>query len=377
MPLEALSTVVGYGQAAAAAYGRLQAALPRSANPGFGIAATLVDGVPVAVREHVVAERPFCRLLHFRREIRRRDPRVLLIAPLSGQFASMLRDMVVALLPGHEVYVTDWLDAREVPAAQGRFDFADNIDYVMDFIRALGPDLHLIGLCQSAVPTLAATALLAQAGVDPPPPSLTLISGLIDPRIRPTRVERLLAARSLGWFERNVISIVPSGYPGHRRRVYPGNTQLSGLLIYLARHMRSGDELYRKVTDDDGADPVQHPFRRYYAGVMDLPAEFFLDLVRTGFQDFALPRRRLSWRGDRVDLGAIRRTALLTIEGALDDISAPGQTEVAHSLCENIPDRRRGRIREPGVGHYGTFHGRLWRAAIAPQIADFIRMAAA
>lgn len=365
----------GYGRAPTAANALSGTAEGWRRKPAFGLDATRIDGDPVAVREVAVLGKPFCSLVHFKRQTRRPDPRLLLVAPLSGQFAALLRDMVAALLPEHDVYVTDWTDARDVPLADGPFGLDDNVGYVIDFARALGPGTHLVGLCQSAIAALAATALLAAADDPAQPPSLTLIAGLVDPRIAPTRVERLLASRPVAWFERTVIATVPAPYPGHGRRVYPGLVQYTGLMAYLGRHIGGRLELYRKLVDD-GDDAANHPFFELYSATMDLTAEFFLDTLRGVFHDHDLARGRMRWRGRPVEPGAVSRTALMTIEGEHDDVSGPGQTAVAHDLCPAIPAHRRRRHVAPGVGHFGTYHGRHWRTEVMPRLRDFVRAAA-
>lgn len=340
---------------------------------GVGIESIMIGSTRVPVRETQALSRPFCRLLRLERQQARDDPKVLVVAPLSGHFAVMLRDMLVGLLPAHDVYVTEWIDARLVPVEAGPFGFDDNIAYLLDFIRMLGSGAHLIGLCQSVVPVLAATALLADDDDANQPASVTLIAGPVDARINPSRVDRLLKERSLGWFKRSVIATVPEGHPGVGRRVYPRQMQLSGLMMYLARHLSSGGELLEKLTADDGDDPARFPFRSLYTAVMDLSAEIFLDQVRLVFQDFTLAQGRLAWRGRRVDPRAIRRTALTTIEAELDDIAPPGQTRSAHALCENVPNDARRHLLQPAIGHFGTFHGRVWRAVIMPFIAAALR----
>ena len=345
----------------------------RERKPVFGFSATTVRDPPVAVREVAVLRRPFCTLLHFERDTPREDPQILLVAPLSGHSPVLLRDMVAALLPEHDVYITDWADAREVPVADGAFGLEDNIGYVLEFVRRLGPDVHLVGLCQSSVPALAATSLLAAAAETTQPRSLTLIAGSIDPRICPTRCERVLAETPLAWFERTAIVPVPAGYPGARRPVHPRGLRLASLMNYLARHMRARDELFRKLVSDDGEDVARYPFAMLYLAVMDLPAEFFLETVKTVFQDRSLPEGRMMWHGRRIEPAAIARTALMTVEGEDDDVSAPGQTKAAHALCRNIPCGRRRHHVQLGAGHFGTFHGQPWRSRVFPLVRDFVR----
>jgi poly(3-hydroxybutyrate) depolymerase len=341
--------------------------------PEIGLDHTAIGARRVAVQERSLVEKPFCRLVHFERDVVRNDPRVLVVAPLSGHFSALLRDLLAALLPDHDLHLADWIDAREVPLREGGFGIEENIGYLIEFARHLGGGLHLLALCQSAMPALAATALIAQRGDVPQPRTLTLINGMIDPRIDPTRIDRLAARRSSSWFESRVIAAVPGVYPGQGRAVYPAEVQRAALLAYLARHIASGGELLGKLLHDDGEDAAEHPFLKLYLAVMDLSAAFFLDTVRLVFHEFALPRGRLTWRGERVEPAAIAKTGLMTVEGEHDDVSAPGQTRVAHALCCNIPAQRRLHYLQPGVAHFGTFHGRAWRNEVMPRIRGFIR----
>jgi poly(3-hydroxybutyrate) depolymerase len=335
----------------------------------------VIDGRRVAVSERVAARRPFCRLVHFSRDGARADPRLLAVAPLSGQGSIIMRDLLAGLLPEHDLYLIDWLDARDVPIAAGRFGLEDCVADVVEILRGFGGEIHLLGLCQSAVSALAAAAILAAAGDRAEPRSLILISGGIDPRINPTRIDRLAASRSREWFERHAIQTVAAPDRGEGRRVYPGSAQRRALLAYFLRHLSTGGELLQKVLDDDGTDPRRFPFVELFFRVIDLSAEFFLDTVRLVFQEFALPRGELLWRGSPVELAAIRRAALMTVEGEFDDVSGLGQTRIAHDLCPGIAAGRRSHYLQPGVGHFGTFYGRAWRAEILPRISRFIRAA--
>ncbi|MFZ5791147.1 MAG: polyhydroxyalkanoate depolymerase [Pseudomonadota bacterium] len=361
------------GSTSAIAYDLIGRLLPRPAKPAFDLRSARIGERLVSVQETAVVRKPFCTLLRFERDTGRSDPRLLIVSPLSGHFAGLLRDMVAALLPEHDLFVTDWTDARLVPPEHGPFGLSDNIGYVREFIRHLGPDIHVVGLCQSAIPSLAATALLAAEGAASQPRSLTLLGGLIDPRLNPTRVERLLAERPPAWFEQNTIFPVSAAHPAAGRRVYPGSLQLLALMGHLARHVAERRELFYKLVEDDGQDAASHPFFTLYTAVMDLAAEFFLESVKTVFQDFALPRGHLIWSGQPVELGAISKTALMTVEAELDDVSGPGQTRAAQDLCVNVPSGMRRNHSEPGIGHFGLFHGRHWRAQIMPRIRDFIR----
>jgi poly(3-hydroxybutyrate) depolymerase len=356
-----------------------------SASPRLGAGATAWDparrdrrpelalGRAVAVAERVIVEKPFCRLIHLERDARRCDPRLLVVAPLSGHFAALLEDLLAALAPDHDLYLADWTDAREVPVEQGEFGVAENIGYVLDFVGRLGAPLHLLGLCQSAMPVLAATALLAAGRGPAQPRSMTLINGMLDARISPTRIDRFARLCSLSWYERHAIAAVPAGYPGEGRRVHPATLQQAALMTYLARHLATAGELLGKALGEDEGEAAGQRFLELYLSAMDLPAAFFLDTIRLVFHEFALPRGVLYWRGERVEPEAIAATALMTVEGERDDVSAPGQTRIAHELCRNIPHHRRVHHLAPGVGHFGTFHGRVWRGAVLPRIRSFIR----
>jgi poly(3-hydroxybutyrate) depolymerase len=351
-------------------------ALPRQHQIDLDLDATDIDEQRIDVRQTIVARKPFCRLLHFERAVRRSDPCLMAVAPLSGHRAVLMRDTLAGLLPDHDLFLMEWANARDVPVAEGRFALEDNIAYVMDFVRRFGGDVHLLGLCQSCVPILAATALLAGSGDLAQPRSLTLISGAIDPRVNPTRIGRLAAHRSLDWFERHAIVGISPPHAGEGRRVYPASIQRTALLSYFARHLATGGELFWKVFQDDGVDSAGHPFIELFFSVMDLTAEFFLDTMQSVFHEYSLPRGVLRWRGAPVDLRSIGRTALMTVEGELDDVSGVGQTRVAHDLCPSIPSDLREHHLQSGVGHFGTFHGRAWRSDILPHIRRFIRKSA-
>jgi len=346
------------------------------AKPSFGLSTTTVEGATVAVREAVVEESPFCRLLHFERDTPRDDPRVLLVAPLSGHHATLLRETVRELLPDHDLYLTDWVDARLVPLAEGRFDLDDYVSLVQHFLRRLGPDLHVVAVCQPAVPVLAAVSLLAEDEEQAQPRTLALFAGPIDARVNPTEVNVHSRNRPLEWFERWVVHEVPATEPGAGRRVCPGLVQLAGFVSLNAdRHLASHWKMFRDlVLGDDDAAEAKRRFYDEYLAVMDLPAEYYLQTVRVVFQEHALAKGELLHRGQRpVRPEAIRRTALMTVEGEADDITGPGQTFAAHALCSGIPEARRRHHRQPGAGHYGVFSGRRWREEIAPRLREFIR----
>ena len=342
--------------------------------PTFGLKTTLVDNEDVEVNEEILLRKPFCDLLHFHRDTTRRDPKVLVVAPMSGHFATLLRGTVEALLPEHDVFVTDWTDAREVPLTDGNFDLDDYIDYVIAFCRYLGPDVHVIAVCQPSVPVMAAAALMAEARDPRQPKSLTLMGGPIDTRQSPTVPNDLAVRNSMVWFRQNVISTVPLGYPGAMRRVYPGFLQLTSFITmnldrHVNAHMRQFEHLVKG--DDDSADG-HRAFYDEYLAVMDLSAEFYLDTIEVVFKKHLLPLGEWVSRGRKIDPAAIE-TALMTVEGELDDISGIGQTKAAHALTPNIPGARHVHWEQPRVGHYGIFNGRKWREQIMPRVRSFIR----
>ncbi|HVV92562.1 MAG TPA: polyhydroxyalkanoate depolymerase [Hyphomicrobiales bacterium] len=351
----------------------------RYAKPAFGITATTLDGRPVAVAEEAVWQQPFCRLLHFRKAAAAVQPKVLVVAPMSGHFATLVRGTVTALLPGHDVYVTDWADARTVPLAAGRFDLDDYVDYLVELFGRFGGDCHVVAVCQPAVPVLAATALLEAAGDPRAPRSMVLMGGPIDTRINPTAVNRYAEAHGLDWFRSRVIAPVPPPHPGAGRLVYPGFLQLGGFVaMNLDRHITAHWRFFENLVAGDGDSADKHrAFYDEYMAVMDLTAEFYLQTVDQVFIRHALPKGELTHRGTPVRPEAIRRTALMTVEGERDDISGVGQTEAAHRLCTGIPAERRRHWLQPGVGHYGVFNGARFEAETLPRIADFIRMAEA
>jgi len=347
--------------------------------PAFGLATTVVDGKEVAVNEEIVLRKPFCHLLRFHRDLRglapRNDPKVLLVAPMSGHFATLLRGTVEALLPEHEVYITDWADAREVPLTWGNFDLDDYIDYAVEFLRYIGPDAHAIAVCQPSVPVMGAASLMAAADDPMQPRSVTLMGGPIDTRISPTVPNDLAMRNSMMWFRQSVISSVPWGFPGFMRRVYPGFMQLTSFITmnldrHINAHMRQFDHLVRG--DGDSAESHRQFYDEYLA-VMDLTAEFYLQTIQVVFKEHQLPRGVWVSRERKIDPAAISRAGLMTVEGELDDISGLGQTKAAHGLTPNIPADRHVHLEQKGVGHYGIFNGRRWREQIMPQVRDFIR----
>jgi len=353
----------------------------RYAKPAFGIPTIDLPGRRVDVTEDVVLRKSFCDLLHFRRDeaalpaSRRHDPRVLVVAPMSGHYATLLRGTVKALLPEHDVYITDWRDARTVPVTEGGFDLEDYVDYVIDFLRFLGPNTHVLAVCQPGPAVMAATSLMA-ADEDPSTPSSMVIMGSpIDTRRSPTEPNILATTRPLSWFENNVVMPVPFPNPGFMRRVYPGFLQLSGFMtMNLDRHMDAHQKLYNSLVQGDGDSVTQHrQFYDEYLAVIDLNAEYYLQTIKVVFQEQQLAKGTMRHRGRLVEPKAIRNTALMTVEGENDDISGIGQTQAAHDLCVNIPVADRVDYIQAGVGHYGVFNGSRFRAEIAPRIRDFIR----
>jgi poly(3-hydroxybutyrate) depolymerase len=351
----------------------------RYGKPEWGIKETKIFGMPVPINEEIVYRKPFCNLIHFARDEkvigRRYDPKVLIVAPLSGHYATLLRGTVEAMIREHDVYVTDWMDARIVPVAQGPFDLDDFIDYIIEFVQYLGPNTHVIAVCQPAVPVLAAAALMATRNDPMQPASLTLMGGPIDTRRNMTVVNKLAENRPIEWFENNVINSVPFPNPGAMRKVYPGFIQLTGFMqMNLERHMTAHKDLFSNLVKGDCDSVQQHQtFYEEYMAVLDLPAEFYLQTVRVVFQEHDLPDGRMNHRGEVVDCRAIKRTALMTVEGEKDDICGLGQTEAAHDLCVNIPIDEKYHYVQSGVGHYGVFNGTRWRTEIQPRIREFIR----
>jgi len=355
--------------------------------PTFGIDAVDVRGARVKVAEETVFAKPFCRLQRFTRlsgepaiaEGLKNDPVVLVVAPLSGHHATLLREAVASLLTGHTVYVTDWLDARMVPLREGAFSLDDYVGYIRDFIRHIGTErLHVLAVCQPAVPVLAAAALAAAAG-EPEPRSLILMGGPIDSRRNPTQVNRLATGKPLRWFETHLLHDVPARHPGRGRRVYPGFLQhASFIAMNPVRHMNSHIDFVHDLILGDAKGAEEH--RRFYDeynAVLDMPAEYYLDCVRVVFQQHLLPRGRWHVAGARVEPAAITDAALMTIEGELDDISGRDQTRAAHDLCTGIPDDRKRHLTVAGAGHYGIFSGRRWREIVHPRMRDFIASAEA
>jgi len=342
--------------------------------PAFGIDAVVVEGEAVAVREEAVLRTPFGTLLRFAKDTDAVQPRVLLVAPLSGHFATLLRATVRTMLPDHDVFITDWHNARDVGVAHGRFGLDEYIDHLVDFLREMGPGAHVVAVCQPCVPALAAAALMAEDGDEALPHSLTLMAGPIDARVNPTIVNDLAAGRSLEWFERNVIGIVPRRFAGAGRRVYPGFVQVAAFMrMNPERHRAAFRRLYDDIVagNEERAVATKAFYDEYFA-VLDLTAEFYLETITALFQDHLLARGELTWRGRPVDLAAITRTALLTVEGERDDICGVGQTAAAHDLCTSLMPYRRRQHLQAGAGHFGVFSGARWEREVYPEIRSHI-----
>ena len=350
--------------------------------PQFDIRSATVDGVQVAVQEQVAIEKPFCRLLRFKRFTdnpialgdMKNQPVVLIVAPLSGHHSTLLRDTVKSLLSGHKVFITDWTDARMVSADKGPFHLDDYVAYIEEFLRHIGPEVNVISVCQPTVPVLAAVSLMASRG-EFTPRTMIMMGGPIDARKSPTAVNNLAINKSHEWFEHNVIYRVPQNYPGATRRVYPGFLQHTGFVAMNPdRHMSSHYDYFLDLVrgDDDSAESHRQFYDEYNA-VLDMPAEYYLDTIKVVFQDFALVNGAWDVNGERVRPQDIKTTALLTIEGELDDISGAGQTRAAHALCTGVPESRRFHYDAEGAGHYGIFSGRRWREHVHPTVSDFIQ----
>ena len=366
-----------FGRTLTASFEVFERTTRRYSKPAFGLDQTVINGRTVSVHETIGWRKPFCNLIHFERSMpagHADDPRISIVAPMSGHYATLLRGTVEALLPSADVYITDWVDARMVPMSEGAFDLDDYIDYVIEMLHHLGPDTHVIAVCQPSVPVLAAAAVMEKAGDPLSPSSMTLMGGPIDTRINPTAVNKLAKDKPLSWFEDNVIMNVPWPQPGFMRPVYPGFLQLSGFMsMNLDRHMIAHKDFFMHLVKNDGEPEKHRDFYDEYLAVMDLTAEFYLQTVEQVFMRHALPKGELMHRGKPVDPTAIRNVALLTVEGENDDISGVGQTEAAQTICTNIPATMRMHYLQPDVGHYGVFNGSRFRKEIAPRIIAFTK----
>ncbi|MEM8770207.1 MAG: polyhydroxyalkanoate depolymerase [Pseudomonadota bacterium] len=373
----------------AAALDLFEHAMRRYPKPEWGLEATHLNGIEIPIEIDVAAKRSFCRLLHFKRSksaLSRAkssdepDPKVLIVAPMSGHYATLLRGTVEAMLPSHDVYITDWIDARNVPVADGRFDLNDFVEYLIDFMRIIGPGAageraHAMAVCQPGPALLAAASLMAEDDDPNRPASITLMGSPIDTRRSPTVPNLLSKERPFEWFQQNMIYTVPAPYAGILRRVYPGFVQLySFLAMNSDRHMNAHYDYFQHLVAGDGDGAEKHRgFYDEYLSVMDMTEEFYLQTIREVFQEHTLPEGTFLHRGRRVKPEAIRDIALMTVEGEKDDISGIGQTQAAHDLCANIPDKMKIDYVQPGVGHYGVFNGSRWRSEIQPKLATFMR----
>jgi poly(3-hydroxybutyrate) depolymerase len=367
------------GRGAAAALELFERSTRRYRKPAWGIDAVAVDGKQVAVRPRTILAKPFGNLVHFERNLppsrAKKDPTVLVVAPMAGHFATLLRGTVRDLLPDHDVYVTEWHDARFVPRAAGPFDLDVYIDYIQEFLRFFRGNAHVMAVCQPTVPVFAAVALMEAKRDRAVPRSMILMAGPIDARESPTAVNRFACGKPLSWFRHNVITQVPWPYPGMMRLVYPGFLQLSGFMgMNIDRHLNAHRDLFHNLIRGDGDSADKHrEFYDEFLAVMDLTAEYYLQTIETVFLEHRLPQGEMQHRGVLVDPGKVHRVALMTVEGEKDDISGIGQTKAAQILCKNLPDGLRAHHLQPGVGHYGVFNGSRFRGEILPKIRDFIR----
>ncbi|MCS0495059.1 polyhydroxyalkanoate depolymerase [Ancylobacter sp. MQZ15Z-1] len=375
-----LATVMdGFGETAflrnvSAGFEMIERAGLSHSRPSFGIESVTVGNREVEVVEESALDLPFGTLLHFRKDIDQPQPRILVVAPLSGHFATLLLDTVKTLLPENDVYITDWANARDVPLAAGRFGFDDYVTHLIRFLEAIGPGAHALAVCQPCVQVLAATAAMAQRDNPATPHSITLMAGPVDCRVSPTKVNELATSKPLDWFEQNLISTVPPGFRGVGRRVYPGFVQVGAFMaMNFDRHVKAHVEMFENLAmgQHDKASTAKNFYDEYFA-VLDLDADFYLETIRKVFQDYDLPRGVLTYEGETLDFRAIRRTSLLTVEGERDDICAVGQTVAAQDICASLRPHRKRHHLQPGVGHYGVFSGRRWRGQVYPLVRNHI-----
>lgn len=379
------SVLTEEGRTVAAGWEFLERVTRRFTKPEFGFESVkIASGAEIKIKQVTVKRDIFCRLLNFTRVLDEKTKaekpssalkKVLVVAPLSGHYATLLRDTVHALLEDHDVYITDWNNARDVPLFFGRFDLDNYIDYVISYIQMLGPDLNVVAVCQPSVPVMAATALMSSRKDPMVPNTVTLMGGPIDTRINPTKVNLQAKNEPIEWFEENIIADVPWYYPGAMRRVCPGFIMLSGFMsMNLERHAEAHKSFYNHlIQGDEGSAEAHRKFYDEYLSVLDMPAEYYLQSVNTVFQRHALPQGMMMHRGEKVNLKAIEKTALLTVEGERDDISGVGQTKAAQALCAGIPASRKKHYEQAGAGHYGIFNGSKWRKHIMPTIRTFIQ----
>jgi polyhydroxyalkanoate depolymerase len=357
-----------------AAYELISRAGLTHVRPHFGIDEIKVGNRDVRVTEEFAEVTPFGTLLHFKKDIEQAQPPVLLIAPLSGHFATLLRATVRTMLPEHDVFITDWHNVRDVSVAEGQFGFDDYIAHVIHFLEVIGPGAHIVAVCQPCVAALISVAVMAQSDNPAAPRSMTLMAGPIDPRVNPTKVNKLAESKPIEWFEKNLIATVPMRYPGAFRRVYPGFVQLAAFMsMNIDRHLKAHRDLYDNLVkgEIERAQTTKKFYDEYFA-VLDLTAEFYLETVRLVFQEFALARGTIEYRGQKVEPTAIRRTMLFTVEGERDDICAVGQTAAAHELCTGLRPYMKRHHMQAGVGHYGVFSGRTWENQIFPILRNVI-----
>lgn len=342
--------------------------------PEFNINSVVIDNHEYSIAEAVEKKLPFCNLRHFiKQDFKSKQPKVLIIAPVSGHFASLLRDTVARMLIKHDVYITDWLSARDVPIEAGDFTLDVYVDYLIDFLRVIGPHAHVMAVCQPAVQVMELAAVLDEMHSDIMPATIIPIGGPIDPRENRTMVNELAETHSLDWF-RQLITKVPEGHPGAKRRVYPGFIQIMAFINmnphkHFAAHMKYLEDC---LTGNTAGAEKHRKFYDEYLSVLDMDESYFIETIDVIFKRYLLPKNEMKYRGNLVDLRAIHSCALLTLEGENDDISAPGQTYVAHKLCTNIPENKKHHYLQPGVGHYGIFSGSKWRTMVAPVVEDFI-----
>lgn len=357
-----------------AAYELIARARLTHVRPPFGIDRVTVGNREIEVSEEAARVTPFATLVHFKKDIATVQPRVLVVAPLSGHFATLLRGTVRTMLPEHDVYITDWHNARDVPSSQGRFGFDEYIAHLIEFLEAIGPGAHVVAVCQPCVAALVAAAVMAQAGNAAQPRSMTLMAGPIDTRVNPTKVNELANSKPIEWFEQNLIARVPYRFDGAFRRVYPGFVQLAAFMsMNVERHLKAHRELYDNLVNGDLAKAkITKDFYDEYFAVLDLTAEFYLETVRLVFQENALAAGTLTYQGEKVEPKAIRRTMLLTVEGEKDDICAIGQTVAAHDLCSSLRPYLKRHHMQAGVGHYGVFSGKRWEGQIYPLVKNVI-----
>jgi poly(3-hydroxybutyrate) depolymerase len=366
-----------FGRTMAASAEMFERTTRRYGKPAFDLPLTTVDGKEVAITERILWKKPFCQLLHFERALPARtaaQPKVLIVAPMSGHYATLLRGTVEAFLPTHEVYITDWIDARTVPLSEGHFDLDDYIDYMIEIFALLGPEVHVMAVCQPSVPVAAAVALMEADKHPAVPLSMTLMGGPIDTRKSPTAVNKLAEERGIEWFRKNCLIKVPFPNAGFYRDVYPGFLQLSGFMaMNIDKHMTAHWDMFSNLVRGDGEPAEKHrDFYDEYMAVMDLTAEFYLQTVDTVFVKHSLPKGEMMHRGRLVDLKAVTRCALMTVEGENDDISGVGQTKATHDLCVNLPKSMQLYHLQKDVGHYGVFNGSRFRKEIAPAIKGFM-----